>query len=165
MLDSLRYKAHALKRKLLFPLRKRFKLINAWDDPRRDKVLCKSCNRLVSFFAYHSGFSAITPIYCGDCPDVLLLDDHEARFPYGNATCKPTSNFGLNWKPEIESIDSALPKCPCNGTLRYLNPPRCPHCLGLLFGENFEEKPFLKDRLGYSIVCRKTYKLADLQKV
>src|SRR5688572_25952892 len=100
MLDSLRYKAHILKRKLLIPFRKRFNVVNAWDDPRRDKVLCKSCQRLVSFSAYHSGFSAITPIYCTACPDVLLLDDYEARFPYGNATCKPTSNFGLNWKLE-----------------------------------------------------------------
>jgi hypothetical protein len=163
MINRVRYQLHKLKKRLLWPFRKRFpKFINQIDDPRNAKLLCQSCGTLVPFKAYHIGFSSFYPLYCDSCPDVLLLEDY-LRFPYGSCTNSPSENAGKNWLPGIHKVDSTLPKCKCGGSFAYMNPPRCPHCLGLVQGDLYAGKPVMKGRDRYTFVSRQTFKIDELQ--
>jgi hypothetical protein len=163
MLDRFRFSLHQEKKRLFGRLRKRFPhIVSLLDDSRKEKVLCKSCGRLVPYAAWHLGFSGIIDLACDRCPDVLLVDDHE-HFPYGAATSKPTADYGRNWLEDIQKLDGILPGCPCGGRFAFMHPPRCPHCCGLLLGDTYENQPILKVRAGYSIVPRRAYRLQELR--
>ena len=60
--------------------------------------------------------------------------------------------YGRHSLPIYERIEELFKPCECGGVFRYMNPPRCPRCRGLLRGDLYEDKPVLKSRDGYVFV-------------
>lgn len=118
------------------------------------KVTCKSCNNELTGEVYHLGFSDLQALYCSTCPRVLLLHDHD--FIAGNGITFPSDSefqfFNRHYLPYYRKVENLFLPCDCGGQFGFLNPPRCPHCNGLLRGNCYEDKPILKQRDGYVFV-------------
>jgi hypothetical protein len=54
--------------------------------------------------------------------------------------------------PFWQRAEALFRPCPCGGSFRFMNPPRCPLCKGLLYGDCYEDKPILRMRAGYVFV-------------
>lgn len=119
---------------------------------------CEACGESVSGEIYHLGFSDMEALYCSSCPKVLLMKDHNLLESVGIKwlNLEPGDagwqEYGRHVLPVYEKIENLFNPCECGGVYRYMNPPRCPRCQGLLRGDMYEDKPVLKNRDGYVFV-------------
>jgi hypothetical protein len=119
---------------------------------------CRSCGAAVSGEVYHLGFSQMDALYCSTCPRVLLLKDRsllERRgisFPSLDISSAGAQPYCRHVLPTFAQIEALFDPCQCGGHFKYMNPPRCPKCFGLLLGDIYEDKPILKFNDGYVFV-------------
>ena len=120
---------------------------------------CKSCGGTVSCEMYHLGFSEMQALYCSSCSKVLLLHDF-TLFERNGIHCPPLEASAPAFKPYTRHIlpffqqaEALFKPCPCGGSFRFMNPPRCPLCKGLLLGDCYEDKPIFKLRDWYVFIC------------
>ncbi len=120
-----------------------------------DKVICQSCNAEVEGVTYHLGFSNMDALYCSSCPRVLLLKDWNLLAE--NGITRPGQDefqfYNRHVLPFYARIEALFRPCVCGGRYRYMNPPRCPLCNGLLRGNCYEDKPVLKQRDYHVFIC------------
>ena len=119
---------------------------------------CEACGETVSGEIYHLGFSDMDALYCSSCPKVLLLRDRSLleNLDIERLKLEPGDpgwqEYGRHSLPVYAKIENLFNPCECGGVFRYMNPPRCPKCRGLLRGDLYEDKPVLKSRDGYVFV-------------
>jgi hypothetical protein len=115
-------------------------------------AICLSCCTTVVGETYHLGFSDLDALYCSSCPSVLLLKDRGVAWPSFNAAEPEFQPYCRHLLPVFEAIETQFRPCKCGGIYRYMNPPRCPACLGLFRLDVYEDKPILKLTDGYVFV-------------
>ena len=119
---------------------------------------CSACGQAVAGKLYHFGFSSMRALYCSDCPRVLLLkhwdilNRHGIVWPGLEAGSPGFERYCRHLLPVFARIEELFSPCACGGHYRYMNPPRCPQCRGLLRGDLYEDKPILKLNDGYVFV-------------
>ena len=97
-------------------------------------------------------------LYCPHCPIVLLLKDrrileqNKISWPDLDASKPGFQPYCRHLLPVFSQIEALFRPCSCGGRFRYMNPPRCPRCSGLLRGDLYEGKPILKLNDGYVFV-------------
>ena len=117
----------------------------------RHSADCRACGETVSGDIYHQGFADMDALYCSSCPKVLLVQDRRAllgRFaiswPALEAHSPGFEIYCRHLMPAFERLEALFEPCTCGGHYRYMNPPRCPGCNGLLRGDLYEDKPISK---------------------
>jgi hypothetical protein len=119
-----------------------------------ETVVCQSCRAKVHGEIFHLGFSDMDALYCSSCPKVLLLRDWQLLSERG--ITRPSDAEFQEWNrhmlPFYEKVEALFLPCSCGGSYRYMNPPHCPSCHGLLRGDCYEDKPVLKQRDSYVFV-------------
>jgi hypothetical protein len=103
--------------------------------------------------SYHVGFSDIVQLYCATCEGVLLVDlYHPALSDLHSWAEQNAKGFGFAPADLWREFEARFRPCPCGGRFAYLNPPRCPHCRGLLRGDCYAGEPTRKVQDGYVFV-------------
>jgi hypothetical protein len=93
--------------------------------------ICDRCRKSFRLQSFHAGFSDLTYLYCSKQPHTLVASSYLEDAPpvLGGADAASVARF-----------ESRLPPCEqCGGEFRYMNPLRCPHCLGPYI--DFERHP------------------------
>lgn len=89
----------------------------------RNICLCDSCDKSFTIQHFHSGFSQLQYFYSSDSKETLIV-------PYGAIENLPTQLENIIDENVIKSVEEKLPKPKNgNGSFKYYNPFRCPHCL------------------------------------
>ncbi len=105
----------------------------------------------------------MTDFYCGGCESVLLLGDFDIDLSGMPERPKlPRGDYGRSDIPFWTAVEELFLQCPCGGRFRYLNPPKCPKCKGLLLGNCFEGKPALKQTEGYVFASGRIFYAKDM---
>lgn len=89
---------------------------------------CPRCDRVLEFQRYHARFGNQGYLYCGNDATVLTWDSYDPRY---SSISDNTHPWMLD-VPAKHAVERALRPCPCGGSFRFANLPRCPHCLELL---------------------------------
>ena len=85
--------------------------------------ICENCNKSFSIQHLHGGFSECQYFYSDDSKQTLIV-------PYGEIKNLPTQLQKSIDEKIILEVEAELPKpTQGNGSYRYYNPFRCPHCL------------------------------------
>jgi hypothetical protein len=119
---------------------------------------CQACGERILGEIFHLGFSDMDALYCSSCPSVLLLKDgrilerHGITWPDVDASKPGFQFYCRHLLPVFAQIEALFRPCACGGHYGFMNPPRCPQCLGLLRGDVYEDKPILKLNDGYVFV-------------
>ena len=86
---------------------------------------CLGCKRIISFKGpFHAGFSNQGFLYCSKDPTVLVFDSYNR---YYNRIIADKHPWMLATK-EKQYVEQHLKPCPCGGTFKFSNRPRCPCC-------------------------------------
>jgi hypothetical protein len=88
----------------------------------RNICICDSCNLSFTIQHFHSGFSELQYFYSTDSKETLIV-------PYGSIENLPTQLPETVDQSILQSIESKLPKPSGEGTFKYYNSFKCPHCL------------------------------------
>jgi hypothetical protein len=114
------------------------------DFPWRDNAECRHCHTLVVVGGFHAGFSDSDPLYCSRCENSLIIKRWDCFLPAPPPSYSNTQDYARELLPYWTAIEATLAGCPCGGTFRFLNSPRCPKCHDLLLGDLYQDKPILK---------------------
>jgi len=141
---------HRVRKRLLRPLRQPFpRFINRLYPPNLESILCLECGAYVSGKLVHLGFSNLESLFCSSCPAALLIDSPDfGSLKSINAAHRDFQEYNNHLLAPWATHEAQLQACSCGGEFRYLNPPRCPSCSGLLQGDLYEGRIIQKQRDG-----------------
>ncbi|HDY99556.1 MAG TPA: hypothetical protein ENH72_13850 [Pseudomonas sabulinigri] len=113
---------------------------------------CGACGEEVKGELYHLGFSDMDAVYCWDCPNVLLIKDHDffekngITFPHLMPGDKGWQEYNKHMLPYYKEAEKLFPGCGCGGSFRFMAPPRCPKCNDYLAGKDkdYGGKPYYR---------------------
>ena len=125
--------------------------------------ICAECDASVSCTVCHLGFGGLEAIYCSCCPKVLLLDQAQGgtQLPNLKAGDEGWEEFDRHLLRYFSEAEKNFPPCSCGGFFQFMNPPRCPKCEGLLFGQDYENKPIQRN-LGYAYITSGSISMEEL---
>jgi hypothetical protein len=84
--------------------------------------VCDLCSRSFRLQSFHAGFSNRVYFYCSNAPHTLTASAYLEDAPPLLNPPDPSA---------LARFEAGLPDCArCGGNFRYLNPLRCPNCLG-----------------------------------
>jgi hypothetical protein len=151
-----RYKLYLIKYWILFRTRYTSKwmyplkiqnalprIVNHLFDHKKFALVCKECHRFVpatNFWDFKT-----EGLYCSKCERVLVLDQRDLNL--SDISEKYPPPFDVYSRGQIaywSDIESLFNDCPCGGHFSFLNSPRCPVCKGLIQGEIYHGKPYVR---------------------